>query len=331
MDPIQEQQPEQTVTIQVQPQPKEIQIVEKIVYKKQRFHGFFRTLTIIALVIVWFLMLLEALNVFFLDINGFRLTIIYPIFILFSSIIIWSYRGLFWKIFGLILFLVVVGWFFTIWVYSSLNPSTDTKFGSYISSQMSSGATYSKVYLQTLVSDLNIIGKKTNNLIEWNYWSDRKITIFSGYKNNYQFYSLKEERNLNLLQNYYSILSLGINSTQPMYLYVKNLFALQKIDLLDTSAVAVKLHAWAIISDITVWSSLKTLDIESAFADVLIYLPKDVWVQLYYKDLLWKLDLVHFTQKSPWYFESDNMDTVAKKLKITMRTGISRIWIVWME
>ncbi|MEI8008268.1 MAG: hypothetical protein WCI00_02230 [bacterium] len=34
-----------------------IQIIEKIVYKKQRIHGFFRTLTIIALLAIGFLML----------------------------------------------------------------------------------------------------------------------------------------------------------------------------------------------------------------------------------------------------------------------------------
>lgn len=37
-----------------------IQIVEKIIYKKQRIHGFFRTLTIIALLAIGFLMLGES-------------------------------------------------------------------------------------------------------------------------------------------------------------------------------------------------------------------------------------------------------------------------------
>lgn len=41
------------------PQPT-IQIVEKIVYKRPRFHGFFRTLTLLALLVIGFLMLGEA-------------------------------------------------------------------------------------------------------------------------------------------------------------------------------------------------------------------------------------------------------------------------------
>jgi hypothetical protein len=38
-------------------QEPEIQVVEKIVYKKQRVHGFFRTLTIITLLAIGILML----------------------------------------------------------------------------------------------------------------------------------------------------------------------------------------------------------------------------------------------------------------------------------
>jgi len=44
---------------QIQQEPI-IQIVEKIIYKKQRIHGFFRTLTIIALLAIGFLMLGES-------------------------------------------------------------------------------------------------------------------------------------------------------------------------------------------------------------------------------------------------------------------------------
>ncbi|AHB41260.1 hypothetical protein P148_SR1C00001G0467 [candidate division SR1 bacterium RAAC1_SR1_1] len=305
------------------------QIIEKIVYKKQRVHGFFRTLTILSLVVIGFLMLLESLNVFSLNINGFNLNLIYPIFILFSSIVIWSYRGLFGKIFGLLLFLVVVGGFFTIGVYTSLNPSTETKFGSYISYPSASTAQYSKMYLTTLVSDLTFVGKKTDNFLEGNYGSDRKLLVFSGSTGNYQYYSFQEETNLNLLQNYYSIISLGVTSTQPLYLYVKNLLALQKIDLTDTLAKTVKVHAGAMISDIVVGSSLKNLDIESSLADITIHLPKDVGVKLTYKHLVGQLELADFEQKGPGYFESTNIASAQKILNITMRFGGARTKIVW--
>ena len=86
-----------------------IQIVEKIIYKKERIHGFFRTLTILALLIIGFLMLGESTGLLQLSINKFQLHTIFPIFIIFSTVVIRSYRGIFGKIFGLILFLTVFG------------------------------------------------------------------------------------------------------------------------------------------------------------------------------------------------------------------------------
>lgn len=88
-------------------QPPIVQIVEKVVYKKQRIHGFFRTLTIIALLAIGFLMLGESTGIISLSINSFKLHQVFPIAIILSTIIIRSYRGIFGKIFGLIIFLVV--------------------------------------------------------------------------------------------------------------------------------------------------------------------------------------------------------------------------------
>ena len=76
-----------------------VKIVEKIVYRKQRIHGFFRTLTIIALLVIGFLMLGESTGIISLSVNSFKLHQIFPLFIIFSTIILWSYKGLFGKIF----------------------------------------------------------------------------------------------------------------------------------------------------------------------------------------------------------------------------------------
>ena len=76
-------------------QPPTIQIIEKIVYKKQRIHGFFRTLMIIALLVIGFLMLGESTGLIELSVNSFKLHQIFPIFIIFSTIIIRSYKGIF--------------------------------------------------------------------------------------------------------------------------------------------------------------------------------------------------------------------------------------------
>lgn len=94
--PMQEPTPPEPQIIQ---QPPIIQIVEKIVYKKQRVHGFFRTLTIIALVAIGFLMLGESTGMIELSINAFKLHQIYPLIIILSTIILRSYKKLFGKIF----------------------------------------------------------------------------------------------------------------------------------------------------------------------------------------------------------------------------------------
>jgi hypothetical protein len=108
----------------------EPQVVEKIVYQKQRIHGFFRTLTLLTLLFVGVLMLLEVMGIFSLSIGGVALNTFYPVFVILSVIVIWSYKGIFGKIFGFLMFLSVVAGFFVLSVYSSLTPSTITNSSS---------------------------------------------------------------------------------------------------------------------------------------------------------------------------------------------------------
>jgi hypothetical protein len=99
-------------------------VIERIVYKKQRVHGFFRTLTIITLLFIGFLMLAESMHITKITIGNFALDTVYPIFVIFSSIILRSYKGLFGKICGLILFIGVFGGFFTLRIYYGLDQMT---------------------------------------------------------------------------------------------------------------------------------------------------------------------------------------------------------------
>jgi len=178
------------------------QVIEKIVYKKQRIHGFFRTLTIIALLVVGVLMLLENTWVMKLSLGNVNLDVIYPIFIIFSTIVIRSYRGIFGKLFWLILFLGVVGWFFGVSTYTSLNPSTKSKFGNYISypATQATGMVLTKLNINTLVGNFDIKGTETKNLAEGTYKSDRNLLVTTGIKSNYDYLYLKEDPNWNLLQ-----------------------------------------------------------------------------------------------------------------------------------
>jgi hypothetical protein len=71
---------------------REPQVIEKIVYKRHRVHGFFRTLTLIALLDIGFLMLGESMGIAKITIGNFALDAVYPIFIIFSTIVIRSYK-----------------------------------------------------------------------------------------------------------------------------------------------------------------------------------------------------------------------------------------------
>jgi hypothetical protein len=77
----------------------EPEIIERIVYKKQRVHGFFRTLTILVLLVIGFLMLGESMGIAKVTIGDFALDTVYPIFVIFSAIVIRSYRDIFGKLF----------------------------------------------------------------------------------------------------------------------------------------------------------------------------------------------------------------------------------------
>lgn len=310
-------------------------IIEKVVYKKQRVHWFFRTLTILALLIVWFLMLAEVLWVFKLNLNWFNFSLIYPVFIILSSIIIWSYKWILGKIFGLLLFLIVFVWFGTLGVYSSLNPSTNTKFWAYVSYPKTVWMKSSKIYLETLVTNLNIQGKQTDNLVEWNYAGDRTLLINSGVVASWHDYLiLKEDNNWNLIQNYYNNISFGINQKQPTYIYVKNLLSIEKIDLSNITWSNVKLYGWASILDLTLWANVKSwseIIIESAFSDITLHLSKNVWVKLNHSNLAGQLNLVDFTQKDKWIYESTNIKDGKATINITIKLGVGRVNVIWND
>lgn len=312
------------------------QVIEKIVYKKQRIHWFFRTLTIIALLVVGILMLLEVTGVLKLSINNFNLDIAYAIFIVFSSIIIRSYKGLFGKIFWLILFLGVVGGFFGINIYTSLNQSTKSKFGDYVSyttpSWDNSWIILSDIRVNTLIGNLEIQGKEIDNLAEWTYKSDRNLIVDSGIKNNYDYLILQEDTNWNLLQNVTSDLTLWISDSRIVNLYLKNMYGVHNVDLSDIRWFNAKIHGGVQDLTVSLWDKTfrdSELDIQLVGGKITLYVPKEIGVQLYFKQLAGSLELTDFDVKEDKYFESKNIKTASKVVKININSGISRFKLLW--
>ena len=312
------------------------QVIEKIIYKKVRMHGFFRTLTIIALLVIGFLMLLENYGIMKLSVGNLNLDVIYPIFIIFSGIVIRSYRWLFGKIFGLIMFLAVVGGFFTISIYTSLNPSAQSKLGDYINfSSPAKNKTWialSRLDINTLIGNLVIKGKKTDNLTEWSYKSDRPLLVTSWVKNNFDYLNLKEDNNRNVLQNFYTNLSLGIDNQKTINLYLKNLMWIHNIDLSDIKRFDVQINWWLQNLTINLGENVfsgSQISIQLVGCIITISAPKNLWIKLSFKQLAWSLELTDFDIKSKNYFESRNINVAKKVVTLNIDTWISKFKILW--
>ena len=220
----------------------EIQVVEKIVYKKQRVHGFFRTLTIITLLAVGILMLGESMNIAKITINGFPLDTVYPVFVIFSTIIIWSYRNLFGKLFGLILFLGVFGGFFTIRIYNGLNPESQTRFGQPIQYTIT-GDKNEQLITSTLIGEIHVEGNTKSPYIQGIWESDRPLNQDKALSGTDEILSLTEDNTINLLEQYVSKLTLFAPSAKRFtHIYLKNAIGEESVDTTNLNREKITFH-----------------------------------------------------------------------------------------
>jgi len=310
------------------PQEPTIQIVEKIVYKKQRIHGFFRTLTIMALLAIGFLMLGESTGTITLSVNSFKLHQIFPIFIIFSSIIIRSYKWIFGKIFGLILFMTVFGWIFTMGIYTSLNPSSKRTSGNDINYTLPETKTWAtNMYISTLIENALIKGSSETGteIIKWTRQSERSLLVLSGNNDKERYIKLNEDSNRNILQNYLSKIDLVLPQKTTFDLfYIKNLLWIQTINLDTFQRKTFKFDAG--INDITInignVLSGNTIDIQGAAANVNLNIPKDVAVTMYYKHLVGIFKTSNFDVLSWHYLQSQNTSGAKATLNIYVNLGV---------
>jgi hypothetical protein len=298
----------------------------KIIYVQKRVHWFFRTLTIIALLVIWILMRLESKWILFLSINKFSLDQIYPIFIIFSTIVIRSYKWLFGKFFWLILFLAVCWWTLTIWVFNSLNPSSKNKFWNDIIYNM---PVNNKINLNinSLVWDFEIQWNGTKKFIAWTRKSDRNLFVNSWNQiwwNN--FLDLKEDNHRNIIQDYYSNLNVNISDEYQLdKIYLKNLIWNHNINLSWLNWNNFKFHNWIANINISLWDKINSwaqLEIQSALGNVVLKIPRSVWVSLYYKQLLGIFQIDNFESLSGHFFQSKNINEAKSNIKVNINLWI---------
>ncbi len=319
---IQEVVHEKTTT----PEP-EIQVVEKIVYKKQRVHGFFRTLTIITLLAVGILMLGESMNIVKITINDFALDTLYPIFVIFSTIIIWSYRDIFGKLFWLILFLGVFWGFFTVRIYSGLNPETQTKFGQPIQYTITGNKTQ-ELITSTLIGEIHIEGNTKSPHIQGIRESDRPLHQEKTFSGTNEILTLKEDNTLNILEQYVSKLTLFAPSTKEFtHIYLKNALGEESVDTSHLNREKITFHGWInkILINITDCPTSGLVQIEWAIQDITLNIPKDIWVTLLYKNKLGQFSSNETMQQSGYIYTSTNTTKYKKNISIKINIWIGRV------
>ena len=305
----------------------EIQVVEKIVYKKQRVHGFFRTLTIITLLAVGILMLGESMNIAKITINGFPLDTVYPVFVIFSTIIIWSYRNLFGKLFGLILFLGVFGGFFTIRIYNGLNPESQTRFGQPIQYTIT-GDKNEQLITSTLIGEIHVEGNTKSPYIQGIWESDRPLNQDKALSGTDEILSLTEDNTINLLEQYVSKLTLFAPSAKRFtHIYLKNAIGEESVDTTNLNREKITFHGWInkVALNVTDCPISGLVQVEGAIQDITLTLPKDIWVTLLYKDKLGQLISNETMLQSGYTYTSTNNLTAKKKITIKVNIGIGRL------
>ncbi len=307
------------------------QIVEKIVYKKQRIHGFFRTLTILALAAVGFLMLAESTGLIKININGFPLDAVYPLFVIISAVIIWSYRWVFAKIFGVILFLLVLGWLLTIEVYTMIHPSDKWEKGNQIN--YTTTHKNNDINFQTLIGNIYLEWKPAHYFVQGTRNSDRELKITSWVVNTIASLQCTEDNNRNVLQKSKSNLDISIDTDTNIHaLNIKQFFWQEVIDLTRISREHVALFGGINNLNVTLGEIQEgsSIEIQWMMANLDIHIPKDVWVSLYYKHFVGFLSVQGFTALSGNIFQSQNYATAKKKMTMTIKLGIGNTTIDWI-
>lgn len=179
----------------------------------------------------------------------------------------------------------------------------------------------SQININTLIGNIDLVGKDIIPLVEGTYKSDRALLVTSGVKTNYDYLRLKEDPHRNVLQNYSTDLNAAISDTKIVDLYVKNLLGRHTINLEDMQRYKTWIHGG--VQDLTVILGEKVfkdseLDIQLVGGKIAIYVPKNIGIQLHFKQLAGSLELTNFDIKEKGYFESKNIATAKKIVKINV-------------
>lgn len=307
------------------------EVIEKIVYKKQRVHGFFRTLTILVLLLIGFLMLGESMNIAKITIGNFALHTVYPIFVIFSTIVIRSYRDIFGKLFGLILFLWVFGGFFTIRIYYGFDEDRPAKFTEQVVFQIT-GSKAEYATIKTLATNVDLEGNTKSPYLQGIRTADRDMTTSTFVSGGQQNSLIQEDNTLNLLENFVSDLTLYIPTKIDFQnIYIRNARGSENINTQNMNRHKITLNGGInkIVLDINDIAAKSEIEIQWAIQDITINIPKGIGIQMKYRNRIGYKSTPELTYQT-WYLYTSNDITTAKKiLTLNVNVFIGRLKINW--
>ena len=282
-----------------------------------------------ALVVVGFLMLLESMNIAKVSIGNIALDAIYPIFVIFSCIVIRSYKGRFGKLFGLFLFLWVFGGFFSIRIFHNLSADTPAKFDTPVLYEIT-GTKNENLTISTLVGNMDIEGNTKSPYLQGTRTSDRDMITSKTQTGDQETILIQDHNTLDLLENFISKLTLFVPSTSNFWnIYIKNARGKEDIETSDMHRKKLTLHGGinTIHVQIDDMDKLGELEIQWAIQSIVLTIPKDVGVSMKYRQLLGTKNIPNMQYQSWYLYTSTNINQAKKILNVSINVAVGKLVI----
>jgi len=293
--------------------------------KQKRVNWFFRITTLLVLLSIWVLMLMDYFEIWTLSLSWFEINSVYPFVVILSTLVLWIYKWWFSKILWVLLIVTVLWWITGVTMYQWFSSDSASKFntsyeipGNYDKSWNIQHSFYTLEF-DNLIWNYNIYWWVSNNILNYEYDGDRTLDLLEE-KNKF---TLMESKNLNIVQKFKSYFTWYLSNWNNYDIYLKSMIWNHKINLNTTHWQNVKLHNWIWDIELTIWKDIKK-DWEMElltfiWTDLILNIPQGLWIELYHKHLMWKLELENMKKISKNYYQSLNLNEKNNNLKINIR------------
>lgn len=329
-----EEQVQQPIQQPISQPTQQAKIDPIIIPKKKKINGFWRNITLVLLLISWFALLLQTNGILSFSFWNFDLMLLVPFVILFSCIVLRLYRWFLYTLLWILSLLIIGVGIWGIAIYHSLFPWSKVSFEDQLLYWPSTWYAYT-LYFDSIAGDYSFEERTTNRIIEALYTSDRRLYVTTWVENTFPVLRFTEDKQWNIIQNLRSWLTWFLSTDYVYNLYFKQLMGNLSLNLSHLAFDVVKLHAWIGSIDVRLWTPLRwtsSLEIQWAIlSNISIRAPKDVWIDLYYKQLVWSLHLDTMKLIGDRHYQSEGYEYKENKIKIIVNVGYGNFTLDFLE